>query len=101
MNGDAGSWSIIFGFSLYCRNLKVVYPSLTKVVNIGQDGSGEHAPTDAFNSELPTGKHVYKLEVPEEDNIIRIPFRRLYSGGGTRILISYLKTFRLLFGKKS
>lgn len=77
--GRIDSWSIRFGLSLFVRGLGTVYPAVSRIVNIGYDGTGVHCgvgtPTNEAMSEAP-----YTLQPLRIDPRIQRAFHRVYSG---------------------
>lgn len=53
MKGKLDSWAVRWCYHLFKNNMLTVYPRMSKICNIGMDGSGTHcAPTDRYNVEL-------------------------------------------------
>lgn len=78
----AESWSVIFGFSLLLHGQNTIVPTVTRIRNIGDDGSGVHSFHGAsMNDELPLQPTPYILEHVEPDPRVVDAYRRLYSGG--------------------
>jgi len=78
----AESWSVIFGFSLLLHGQNTIVPTITRIRNIGDDGSGVHSfHGAAMNEDLPSRPTPYVLEHVEPDPRVMEAYRRLYSGG--------------------
>lgn len=87
MAGEANSWSIRFGFSLFERDLLTIYPRDNRILNIGGDGSGVHdARGFAFNTALAPRPRPFTLTPLSEDPRIVRAAARLYGGGPVRQL---------------
>ena len=64
------SWSIIFGFNLFMKNLLVIYPTVNRISNIGCDGSGVHSESgdfERFHYAINPHAVPYKLTFPPVD----------------------------------
>lgn len=82
--GSANSWSIVFGFHLFQNNLLTVYPSNSKILNIGADGSGEHVKASEksiYNTDFNKSGNPYDLAYVYESEELSINFNKVYSGG--------------------
>lgn len=78
----AESWSVIFGFSLLLHGQNTIVPVVTRIRNIGDDGSGVHSfHGAALNDELPTAPTPYVLGHVEPDPRVLRAYRRMNSGG--------------------
>lgn len=77
----AQSWSVLFGFSLFLNGQNTIVPAVTRIRNIGDDGSGVHSFKGAvLNDALPTDPTPYVLEHVEPDARVLAAFRRMHSG---------------------
>lgn len=77
----AQSWSVLFGFSLFLNGQLTIVPVVSRVRNIGADGSGVHAFDGArLNDDLPDGPVPYVLEHVAPDARVMAMYRRLNSG---------------------
>jgi hypothetical protein len=62
MSGELDSWSIRFDYAHYRHNAFCVHPVISKVQNIGFDGSGVHCDeSDEYHVELDPGDHPFHL----------------------------------------
>jgi hypothetical protein len=98
MSGLIDSWSIRFDYAHYINDAVAVLPLNTRVLNIGQDGSGTHCNTeyDSRNtfSKIETNKVKFINELKIERNFIE----QIYDMHGSKFLnvikyflIKYLK----------
>lgn len=76
------SWSIRFGYWQFRSGRQTVYPRVSRVKNIGVDGSGVHSnhPGTQFNddcSDVPTS---FELTLPPVDDAVAKRVRALYEG---------------------
>jgi hypothetical protein len=100
MTKDAKSWSILFGFHLFVKNLYTVYASDSKLIHIGWDGSGTHnsdGDLSKFNDILRPSS--YPLEFPKKnypDEKVIVKTRELF---GNSSLIK-LKDFIIFLKNK-
>lgn len=84
--GHGHSWSILFGLSMFLRNLGTVYPAVNRVRNIGYDGSGVNCGVGtAINEDISAAP--YSLHRAVADPRIRREFKRVYSGPWPRSLL--------------
>lgn len=100
---DIESWSVRFGFYLYMQNLTVVYPAISRVSNIGFDGSGVHAKSNhqkGIEKTIRSHSVPYKLTFPPEDARITEMFFELYSGNRVRVLARNLRNKNLVLATK-
>lgn len=80
----AESWSIRFGYWQFCEGLFTVYPVVSRVKNIGWDGTGVHSSANSgvalFNNEISDAKVPFVFGTPAPDARIIRQARILYSG---------------------
>jgi len=77
----ANSWSIRFGYWQFRCGMNTVYPVVTRLRNIGNDGSGVHDGTGAtYNDDLPEQPVLFELTTPEPDQHIIREVKKIYSG---------------------
>jgi hypothetical protein len=92
----AESWSILFGYSLFRRDLLTVYPCVSRLQNIGADGSGVHAPGGRrFETKLSGRALAFTLSCPAPNAEIILEFHRLFSGTWLSILARRLRRMGL------
>ncbi len=66
--GETSSWAVRWVYSLYKRGLLSVYPSISRVGNIGHDGRGEHKSTSkCFAVELSNKNNKCEFELLQYD----------------------------------
>lgn len=88
----AESWSVIFGFSLFMAGQNTIAPAVTRIRNIGMDGSGVHSFKGVIaNEALPAEPTPYVLAPVKPDEAIMRAYRRLNSGGPASRLARYLR----------
>jgi hypothetical protein len=81
VKNDAGSWSVRFGYSQFRRGMHTVYPTVSRVLNIGNDASGVHVdPTARYNTRVSNLPVPFVLSTPQPDKRIIRQMKRLYSG---------------------
>lgn len=86
MQTNSTSWSIKFGFHQFNTGQMTIYPRISRLKNIGWDGSGTHSNTSEvqqyahFNSAISSKPSPFTLELPEEDHLIRCSFQKIYGG---------------------
>lgn len=78
----AQSWAVLVSYWQFVSNLVTVYPAISRVKNLGFDGSGVHVARDVgkFNSLLQTKNVPFELELPAEDETVRKYMYSIYSG---------------------
>jgi hypothetical protein len=63
ISGELDSWSIRFDYAHYKHDAVCVHPVVSKVQNIGFDGSGVHCgDSDDYDVELDTGYRPLRLD---------------------------------------
>lgn len=74
------SWAILWYASSFLKNRLCLYPSVSLVKNIGNDGSGTHTfiPTDRFNSKESIGNELTLPEKIEESAAARKLFEKFF-----------------------
>lgn len=88
----ANSWSIRFGYWQFCANRLTVYSSQSRILNIGDDGSGVHDSSNAiYNTNFSNKAVQYILTEPEIDHKIIKLAHKCYSGGGLSRIARYLR----------
>lgn len=86
MNGKIDSWSIRFGLFQFMNDLYTVYPVVSRLKNIGWDGSGTHGHTLSahfslpFNNRIEHEKTPFRLEHVEINPMIIKSICNVYSG---------------------
>jgi hypothetical protein len=81
VRNDAGSWSVRFGYSQFRRGMHTVYPTVSRVLNIGNDATGVHVdPTARYNTRVSNLPVPFVLSTPQPDKRIIRQMKRLYSG---------------------
>lgn len=77
-NGNIDSWAIRWCYNQFLQKKMTIYPVISKVKNIGLDGSGTHSgKTKAFDSALSSKERSLKFEkITEIDDRIMMNFRR-------------------------
>lgn len=81
MSADIDSWSIRFGYWQFRQGMYTVYPTVSRVHNIGWDGSGVHAGNANYKNDLPESPISFELTFPSPDIRIIKQLRKIYSGG--------------------
>ena len=62
MSGELDSWSIRFDYAHYKHDAVCLHPVVSKVQNIGFDGSGVHCGgSDDYHAELDPGERPFSL----------------------------------------
>jgi hypothetical protein len=81
VDSDINSWSIRFGYWQFRQGMCTVYPAVSRVRNIGTDGSGTHNSCGArYNDELSGSTVPFVLSAPAQSKQIVLQFKREYSG---------------------
>ena len=86
MNRKIDSWSIRFGLFQFMNNLYTVYPVVSRLKNIGWDGSGTHNTDKSASSSMPHNQKIedkkipFQLENVEADSRIIQSVKNIYSG---------------------
>lgn len=75
MAGDINSWAIRWCYAQFKQNTLTVFPCKSKVLNIGQDGSGTHCNAENQFDSSQFGEHEYTLTMPELDQNILQEFK--------------------------
>jgi len=91
----ANSWSIRFGYWQFRAGKYTVFPSHTRIQNIGWDGSGMHSNEydnyDIFNSKITTKNIPFKLEHVKPNIEIINMLKHIYSGSIPSRIARYLR----------
>lgn len=86
------SWSIRFGYWQFSSNRLTVYSSVTRILNIGDDGSGVHDSTNAvYNTNFNIKPTPYFLTEPTVDTKIVRLVHQCYSGSLPSRIARYLR----------
>ena len=64
MNGKIDSWSIRFGLFQFMNDLYTVYPVVSRLKNIGWDGSGTHYTNKSASLSIPFNQKIEEERVP-------------------------------------
>lgn len=92
MNGQSDTWSVVFGFDQFINGYFTIYPRVSRLNNIGNDGSGANVKSgDQYNKKFVLTKSNYKLNKIEFNEEISNMFYRHFSGGPIRSKIRQLK----------
>lgn len=76
MVGDVNSWAVRWCYSQFKQDKLTVFPCKSKVLNIGQDGSGTHSNTiDQYDSSQ-FGENEYKLLSPKINKKLLKEFKK-------------------------
>ena len=75
MAGEINSWAIRWCYAQYKQDKLTVFPRKSKVLNIGQDGSGTHCNVENQYDASQFGEHEYKLMMPELNQQILREFK--------------------------
>ena len=82
VQSNINSWSIRFGYWQHKNNKVTIFPVNSRILNIGDDGSGVHSSKNAtYNSNFYEHGSEYELTNPELHTYIEKEFKRVYSGG--------------------
>jgi hypothetical protein len=90
MSGQIDSWSIRFDYAHYKHNAFCVHPVVSKVRNIGFDGSGVHCgDSEGYDSELDPGDQPFRLppDLAVDATVLRA-FDRKFRPGKAAVLRS-------------
>ena len=92
METGINSWSIRFGYWQFRTNRLTVYSSVTRILNIGDDGSGVHDSTNAvYNTNFNIKSTSFFLtESTVDPTIVRL-VHKSYSGGVPSRIARYLR----------
>jgi hypothetical protein len=80
MNGKIDSWSIIWSYAHFKKNAYCIYPTESRVMNIGVDNSGVHTnKTRKFDVKLnTTSKNIDLVRNIEPDDELLVDFRKFF-----------------------
>jgi hypothetical protein len=98
MSGELDSWSIRFDYAHYKHDAVCLHPVVSKVQNIGFDGSGVHCgESDDYHVELDPGDRPFSLrpDLAIDPSVMRAFDRKFRTSG-----ISGLRPSRLRSGKR-
>ena len=75
-------WDIRFCYHMYINKLNFIYPVISKVRNIGTDGSGSHCGKSSWTDVvLDDGRCIINFnDSIEVDDKIALSFKRFYNG---------------------
>lgn len=102
MKGQIDSWSIRFGLWQFINDLYTVYPVVSRLKNIGWDGSGTHSSKNIkipYNQEIANNKTPFQLEHVQKNEKITRAIRRIYSGTLKTKVARTIENYLLLFTK--
>ncbi len=96
--GQAQSWAIVFGFWQFKSEIFTIYPVVSRVKNIGWDGSGVHFSgkkgklnaEDIYNCEINKDEMPFELSIPEVDERVIAKMSNLYTIGYKSQIKRYL-----------
>jgi hypothetical protein len=94
MSGQLDSWSIRFDYAHYKHDAFCVHPVVSKVQNIGFDGSGVHCDhSDDYIVELDPGDRPFHLrpDLPVDASVLRAFDRKFRSGKAAALRSSGLR----------
>ena len=75
MAGDINSWAIRWCYAQSMQDKFTIFPCKSKVINIGQDGTGTHSNTFDQYTSSSFGENSYKLVFPSMNKIIIREFK--------------------------
>ena len=79
MQGKIDSWAIRWCYQQSKLNMLTVYPKISKVVNIGLDGTGTHSGiTNSFDTLIKHGESPCKFEILDLDRNISREFKKKF-----------------------
>ena len=87
MNGEIDSWSIRFDYACYKHNAYCVYPVISKIINIGTDGSGTHftKSSEEYSVQLDQGlSHSFNFAHVADLGVLNV-CKLFFSTQGSRI----------------
>ncbi|SFV89953.1 sugar transferase [hydrothermal vent metagenome] len=89
----ANSWSIRFGYWQFRAGKYTIFPSLTRIQNIGWDGSGVHKTSNikSFNTDIKSKPMPYFLEYVDPDPVVIAQLKKIYSGSAPGRIARYLR----------
>ncbi|MFS1413859.1 hypothetical protein BCU70_21380 [Vibrio sp. 10N.286.49.C2] len=97
---DANSWSIIFGYDQFKKGRNTIYSTKTRVINIGDDGSGVHDSSKAvYNTNMVKESRYQLIDVMNNTNIDE-QLMKHFSGGRVRSFIRSIRCNILSFKHK-
>lgn len=102
MKGEIDSWSIRFGLFQFMNGLYTVYPVVSRLRNIGWDGSGTHNTDKSsslsmpYNQKIVDKKTPFQLENVEADSRIVQSVKNIYSGNLTTKIARTIKNYCLV-----
>jgi hypothetical protein len=73
------SWSIRFGYWQHRQGMNTVYSFPSRILNIGDDGSGVHE-SGTYNTDLASSPVPFTLSTPPPDRRIMAQVSKMYSG---------------------
>ncbi len=75
MAGEISSWAIRWCYAQFRQNKLTVFPCKSKVLNIGQDGTGTHSDKMNQYDSNQFGNHEYTLTLPPINRVILREFK--------------------------
>ncbi|HEY9124931.1 MAG TPA: glycosyltransferase [Bacteroidales bacterium] len=100
--GQNNSWAIRFCYTSYKFNKLNVFPTVSKVRNIGADGSGTHVrKSRSFETKLDDSNNTIKLTTPPLNGQIIKAYQRFFKRSLVRKVIDYYEIKRYKFFGKS
>lgn len=75
MAGKISSWAIRWCYAQFKQNKFTVFPCKSKVLNIGQDGTGTHSDKTNLYDSKQFGKHKYTLTLPPHNRVLLREFK--------------------------
>lgn len=92
IESNINSWSVRFGYWQFRHGANTVYPVVSRVRNIGTDGSGVHDSTGAiYNNVIPDSPVPFILSIPEPDKRIIRQTKKIYSGSSISCISRFLR----------
>lgn len=106
--GRTSSWAIRFCYAMYKNHMFTVYPRYSRIMNIGQDGSGTNFTRKSKKSEAPefiTENYInmprqMKLSRQAENNDIYRLFVERFNMSGVDLMKKHLKNVLYLMKKR-
>lgn len=100
MRGELDSWAIRWGYCQYRSGMMTVYPKVSRVQNLGMDGSGTHCySSHVYDTELYENGEKCKFVSFESEGLMWKAFQRAMSVPWyKRIKPAILNQIQMLFG---
>ena len=105
--GRTSSWAIRFCYAMHKHGMLTVYPRYSRIMNIGQDGSGTNftrvskkssAPTFITEDYIGQPRPMKLVNVPEDEAIYRL-FVRRFNMSAVNLMKKHIKNLRFLLKK--